>query len=81
VDPIAGFRDDRVVRGQEQSLPALLHDALQQFKGAFGIRRIEIACGLVCQDHSRIVGQCAPDCDTLLFASRKMSAGSAQFVA
>jgi len=28
VDPIAGFRDDRVVRGQEQSLPALLHDVL-----------------------------------------------------
>ena len=29
VDPIAGFGDGWVMRGQKQSFPALLHDVLQ----------------------------------------------------
>src|SRR6266496_4180838 len=34
MDPIAGFGDDRIVRGQEQSFAAFLDDILKQFKGA-----------------------------------------------
>src|SRR5437762_1456182 len=46
VDPVAGFGDDRIVRGQEQSFAALLHDILQQLKGALGIGGIKVAGGL-----------------------------------
>ena len=43
MDPIAGFGDDRIVGGQEQSFPAFLHNVLQDLKGALGIRGIEVA--------------------------------------
>ena len=43
VDPIAGFGDDRIVRGQEQSFAAFLDDILKQFKGALGVGGIEVA--------------------------------------
>src|SRR4030095_8638661 len=72
--PIAGFGDDRIVRGQEQSFAALSHDILKQVKGALRIRCIEIACRLVCQDDTRIVRQRARDGDPLLFASGKVTA-------
>src|SRR5436190_20091466 len=65
---------------QEQSFPALLHDILQQLEGALGIGGIEIACRLVRQDDSRVVGQRAGDSHTLLFTSREMTAGTAQVV-
>src|SRR5438552_8585850 len=66
---------------QKQSFPALLHDILQQLEGALGIGGIEMTGRLVRQDDSRVVGQRAGDSLTLLFTSREMTAGSAQFVA
>src|SRR6266566_822230 len=80
VDPIAGFGDDWVMGCQKQSFPALLHDVLQQLKGALGIGSIEVAGRLVRQNDSRIIGQRARDSHTLLFASREMTAGPPQFV-
>jgi hypothetical protein len=47
MDPIAGFGDDRIVRGQEQSFAAFLDDILKQFKGALGVGSIEVAGWLV----------------------------------
>ena len=81
MDPITGFGNGRIVGGQEQRFFALLHDILKQFKGAFGIGRIEVAGRFVCQNHSRIIGQSARDGHTLLFAPGKMTTGSSQFVA
>jgi hypothetical protein len=81
VDPIAGFGNDWVVGCQKQSFPALLHDGLQQLKGALGIGCIEVAGRLVGQDDPRVVCQRARDSHTLLFTSGKMAAGSSQFVA
>jgi hypothetical protein len=43
MDPIAGFGDDGIVRGQEQSFAAFLDDILKQFKGALGVGSIEVA--------------------------------------
>ena len=37
VNPIARFRDGRIVRDQEQRFLALVHEVLEQFKGAFRI--------------------------------------------
>src|SRR5213595_2609174 len=42
MDPIAGFGDDGIVRGQEQSFAAFLDDILKQFKGALGVGSIEV---------------------------------------
>ena len=55
VDPIAGFGNDWVVSCQKQGFPALLHNVLQQLKGALGIGSIEVAGRLVRQNDSRIV--------------------------
>src|SRR5204863_5990051 len=81
MDPIAGFGDDRIVRGQEQSFAAFLDDILKQFKGALGVGSIEIAGWFIGQNNTRIVSQRTRDGDPLLFASGKMAARSAQFVA
>src|SRR5207302_7247282 len=80
VDPIASFSDDGIVRGQEQRFTARAHDTLQQLKGALGIGGVEVPCRFVCQDDPRVVGQSAGDSHTLLFASGKVPARSAQFV-
>src|SRR4029077_11839904 len=80
MDPIAGFGDHRIMRGQKQSLPALLHDVSQQLKGALGIGSVEVAGRFVRQNDSRIIGERACDSHTLLFASGEMTTGSAQFV-
>src|SRR5205814_1447352 len=80
VDPIAGFGDGRIVSGQKQSFPALLHDVLQQLKCPLGVCSIKVARGFVCQDDSWLVRQGTGDGHTLLFASGKMTAGSAHFV-
>jgi len=74
VDPIAGFGDDRIVRGQEQSFAAFLHDILQQLKSALGIGGIEVSSGLIRQDHARIIGQCPGDRYALLFPSGEVAA-------
>src|SRR5947207_5207541 len=42
VDPIAGLRDLRIVGHEQQGFALFLHDALEQFKGAPGIRAVEI---------------------------------------
>src|SRR6266550_3108754 len=81
MDPIAGFGDDGIVRGQEQSFAAFLDDILKQFKGALGVGSIEVAGWFIGQNDTRIVSQRARDGDPLLFASGKMAARSAQFVA
>ena len=81
VDPIARVGDDGIVRGQQQSFAAFAHDILQQLKGALGIGGVEVAGRFVGQNDLRIVGQRAGDGHTLLFASGKMTARSAQFVA
>ena len=77
VDPIAGFGNDGIVRGQEQSFAAFFDDILKQFKGALGVGSVEVAGWFVCQNDTRIVSQRARDGDPLLFASGKMAARSA----
>src|SRR5438046_5461659 len=77
MDPIAGFGDDGIVRGQEQSFAAFLDDILKQFKGALGVGSIEVAGWFIGQNDTRIVSQRARDGDPLLFASGKMAARSA----
>ena len=47
VDPIAGFGDRRIMRGEEQRFVALFHERLQQFECAFRIFRVEISSRLV----------------------------------
>src|SRR5258705_2239943 len=81
MDPIAGFGDDGIVRGQEQSFAAFLDDILKQYKGPVGVGSIEVAGWFIGQNDTRIVSQRARDGDPLLFASGKMAARSAQFVA
>ena len=77
VDPIAGFGDDGIMRGQEQSFAAFLDDILKQFKGALGVGSIEVAGWFIGQNDFGIVSQRARDGDPLLFASGKMAARSA----
>ena len=79
VDPIARFRDRRVVRHEEQSFAFFAHDFLQQAKGSAGIGGVEIAGRLIGQDDARIVRERAGDRDPLLFAAGKMPARPAQF--
>src|SRR5882724_3584370 len=81
MDPIAGFGDDGIVRGQEQSFAAFLDDVLQQFKRALRVGSIQIAGRFVRQNDSRVIGEGACDSHTLLFASGEMTTGSSQFVA
>src|SRR2546429_4239585 len=57
VNPIAGFSDHRIMRGKEQRFSTLLHDTLQQLKGALGIGGIEVAGRLVRQNDFWIIGQ------------------------
>src|SRR5258705_1242543 len=80
MDPIAGFGDDGIMRGQKQSFAAFLDDILQQFKRALRVGSIQVAGRFVRQNDSRIVGERACDSHTLLFASGEMTAGSSQFV-
>src|SRR5947199_2548578 len=75
MDPIAGFGDDRIVRGQEQSFAAFLDDILKQFKGALGVGSIEVPGWFIGQNDTWIVGQRARNGDSLLFASGKVTAG------
>src|SRR6266576_1745393 len=77
MDPITGFGNDRVVRGQEQSFAAFLDDMLKQFKGALGVGSIEVAGWFVGQNDTRIIGQRARDGHPLLFASGEVAARSA----
>jgi hypothetical protein len=67
--------------GQKQSFTALLHNVLEQLKGALGVSSIEVAGRFIGQNDLRIVSQRARDSHSLLFASRKVTAGSPQFVA
>src|SRR6266567_5507941 len=75
MDPIAGFGDDGIVRGQEQSFAAFLDDILKQFKGALGVGSIEVAGWFIGQNDTRIVSQRARDGHPLLFASGEVAAG------
>src|SRR6266496_3093000 len=81
MDPIAGFGDHRIMRGQKQSFAAFLDDILQQFKRALRVGSIQIAGRFVRQNDSRIIGEGACDSHTLLLASGEMTTGSSQFVA
>src|SRR5256714_5908418 len=76
MDPIAGFGNHRIMRGQKQSFAAFLHDILQQLKSALRVCSVEIAGRFVRQNDARIVSQRARDGDPLLFASGKMAARS-----
>src|SRR5258708_80017 len=78
--PIAGFGDDRIVRGQEQSFTAFLDDILKQFKGALGVASIQVPGRLIRQNDFWIVCERPGNCHTLLFASRKMAALPSQFI-
>src|SRR5438094_9889969 len=80
MDPIAGFGDHRIMRGQKQSFAAFLHDVLQQLKTAFRFCSIQIAGRFVRQNDSRIIGERACDSHTLLFASGEMTTWSSHFV-
>src|SRR5947208_639314 len=75
VNPIAGFSDHRIMRGKEQRFSTLLHDTLQQLKGALGIGGIEVAGRLVRQNDFWIIGQRPGDRYALLFASGEVAAG------
>ena len=75
VGPIAGFGNDGIMRGEKQSVPALLHNVLQQFECAIGVGGVQITGRFVGQNDARIVCERARDRDTLLFASGKMTAG------
>src|SRR5947208_7197202 len=75
VDPIAGFGDDGIVRGQEQGFAAFLNNILKQFKGALRVGSIEVAGWFIGQNDTWIVGQRARDGDSLLFASGKVTTG------
>src|SRR5437899_4809066 len=80
MDPIAGFGNHRIMRGQKQSFAAFLHDILQQLKSALRVCSIEIAGRFVRQNDSRIIGERACDSHTLLFASGEMTTWASQFV-
>src|SRR5581483_2491602 len=80
VNPIAGFSDDRIMRGKQQRFFTLLHDILQQLKGALRVAGVEVPSRLIRKDHPWIVGQRSRDGHTLLFASGEVTAWPAEFV-
>jgi hypothetical protein len=79
VNPIARFRDFRIVRYEQESFAFFLHDALEQFEGAPGIRAIEISRRLIGQNYARIISEGARHGHALLFAAGKMAARPFQF--
>src|SRR2546423_759849 len=80
MDPIAGLGDLWIVSHKQQRLAFFLHDPLEQFEGAPGIRAVEISRRLVGEDHARIVGQGPCDRHPLLFATGKMTARPFRFL-
>lgn len=80
MNPIAGFRNRRIVGDKKQRLLALVHEILEQLEGAFRIQSIKVAGRFIGQDHGRIVGERARYRHALLFATGKMPAGTAPLV-
>ena len=74
VDPVAGVRDETIVRHQQERFVASADNVAEKFEGALRIVGIEISRRLVGQDDLRIVRERASDGHSLLFAAEKMTA-------
>ena len=74
VNPIARFRDRRIVRDEQQSFLTLVDEILEQLEGALRIQGVEVAGWLVSQNHGWIIGERARNRYALLFATGKMPA-------
>jgi hypothetical protein len=74
VDPIARFRDLRIVGHEQKRLALLLHDPPKQFESAPGILAVQVSGRLIGQDDTWIVREGTRDGHPLLFATGKMAA-------
>ena len=71
-DALAHLIDDgRIVGGHNDRRPGAI-DAIQQLHDALGRGRVEVARGLIRDEHRRLVDKGSRDCDPLLFAAGEL---------